>query len=1420
MSGGATNLEQTLASLRSDSNVQFAEPDNIVTVNETPNDPYFSSYGSWGQAYDDLWGIKAINSSTAWDTSTGAGMVVAVVDTGLDYNHADITANVWTNPGEIAGNGIDDDKNGYIDDTRGWNFVANTNNPMDDNGHGTHVSGTIAATGENGIGVIGVAFHAQVMPVKAFDSTGASTDSILANAMAYAANNGADVINCSWGGEGTSQTLQEAVDYAYNLGAVIVAAAGNNSADASTFYPAAFWDVITVSALDSNKTLASFSNFGTKVDVAAPGVGILSLRASGTDLGTVVGDDYLVLNGTSMAAPHVSGTAALILAANPGYSNEDVRQAMRVSATDIGDTGFDSLYGYGLVNASGAAKVANVLEAKIQSPSSGESVTGTLSITGVARGTGFASYKLEYGSGQLPGAWTTLQTGTSPVSGTLGSLDCSLLPDGLYSLRLTAYDSGNRAFIDQVNFSVRYVSITSPLQPAVPIVAAVFKPGSPVGIIGTATGGSFQGFQIQWAEGQNPSSGWSSSGITLTGGGATPITQGLLGTWDTSGITQADYFTIRLTVTNSGFTSQTSTLIYLEPDLFSANWPQWLDSAPGTNSGVVPAEDASGNTTLAVMWPLYMNSTVQPRYRSFSPDGSTQSSVLLNDGGLLPPAFGHLYPEDGGESVMADGRSTIREVYANMSNFVFPFSQTVDFFFSPVILSDLEGNSSLDAITVGYQAWLNTAFLYAFRPDGTLLNSNFPVQLQNSGGVSLSPSVVVGDIDGDGKPEIIVEESLTYSTFDFRVFGNDGVARSWNNSVYSGQPGPMILADLDHNGKLEVIFSSPTSYGTPAAIHVLQPDGTERAGWPVSVPYSINNFAVGDLARNGNEQIVASDDIYTLYVLNSDGTPFSSAWPQVSPNWSSLSSPVIADVDGDGYPEILVIRGDEATVSGAAAQRTAPASVTTTSSGVRRVDVENTPGTASSTIYLTPKLLAIRRDGTISKSWLLLGMNGEQPFYQGRITVGDFNKDGITDIAVVSDLIQGGQTGGLLAEGVLTVLTTGSPVDPNGDDWPTIYLNAQNTAALRRVAKSTLSVASSATPSVFGQPVTISAAVASAAANSNTPTGSFNLYEGSTLLGSCVLVSGSCSVQLAALSTGTHKLSASYAGDSKFDIVSSTLSQTVSQASTSLSLTSSSNPVVAGQVLTLKVTLSVVAPGAGVPTGVATFYDGSSSIGTVTLDATGQALLTTTLSQGTHAISVAYGGDSSFLNSQSDVTSETVNAADFLLSATSSPVVHAGSSAGYTISVTPNPVPYNFEVTGFTCSGLPQASSCLFGPSSVTPGTNPGSVNLSISTTARTAAAMRPDVPPQSPVLATWFALSLIGLVGTVQLVRQEKVPVRPTLILLALTVVSGLWISCGGGSSGSSAVSGTPAGTYIITVTAIGNGVTRHTVNISMQVN
>jgi serine protease len=329
----ALSVDQAVAALRVRSGVAIAQPDYRVEIARTPDDPSFGS----------LWGLDNtgqgggtpsadIGAPVAWNTSTGTGhTIVAVIDTGVDYNHPDLAANMWRNSREIPGNGIDDDHNGYKDDVYGYDFANNDSNPMDDNGHGTHVSGTIGALGNNGIGVAGVDWHAKIMALKFLDSSGSGYLSNAVRALNYAVANGAKVVNASFGGGGYDAAMATAIANARAHGVIVVAAAGNDSAnnDTTPSYPANYPgdNLISVAATDRNDQLAYFSNYGrTTVDIAAPGQSIYS---------TLPGGRYGTYSGTSMATPHVTGAIALVWDAHPTWTYQQVIAAVLNTADRI-----------------------------------------------------------------------------------------------------------------------------------------------------------------------------------------------------------------------------------------------------------------------------------------------------------------------------------------------------------------------------------------------------------------------------------------------------------------------------------------------------------------------------------------------------------------------------------------------------------------------------------------------------------------------------------------------------------------------------------------------------------------------------------------------------------------------------------------------------------------------------------------------------------------------------------------------------------------------------------------------------------------------------------------------------------------------------------------------------------------------------
>ncbi len=311
----------TLDKLQDDPDVLYVEPNFLLKPCTVPNDLgskqwFLGNDGSYGTAGVD------IGAREAWDITKGShDIVVAVVDTGVDWDHPDLAANIWNNHDEIAGNGVDDDNNGYRDDVHGWDFYSNDSNPDDWDSHGTHVAGAIGAVGNNGQGVVGVNWDVRIMPLR-FMGGGSGSLSDAAAAIEYAVANGADVINASFGSYGYSYTLRDAIAEASDAGVLFVAAAGNedNDNDSYAFYPAGYDlpNVVSVASTNSSDRVSSFSNYGDQsVHVAAPGEDIYS---------TYAGGGYGWMSGTSMASPVVAGAAALALSADPTLSPADLKQ--------------------------------------------------------------------------------------------------------------------------------------------------------------------------------------------------------------------------------------------------------------------------------------------------------------------------------------------------------------------------------------------------------------------------------------------------------------------------------------------------------------------------------------------------------------------------------------------------------------------------------------------------------------------------------------------------------------------------------------------------------------------------------------------------------------------------------------------------------------------------------------------------------------------------------------------------------------------------------------------------------------------------------------------------------------------------------------------------------------------------------------
>jgi subtilisin family serine protease len=517
-----------------DPNIEYAEPNYIYHTCAVPNDEYFDGQWSLNQISD-----CDIDAPEAWNIETGdSDIVIAIPDTGVDYNHPDLEGNIWINNDEIPDNGIDDDGNGFIDDIRGWDFFNDDNDPIDDYGHGTQCSGIASAVTNNSIGIAGVCWNCKIMTLKFLNSDGEGSPADAASAITYAVDNGADVISMSWGSTGKSTALEDALDYAYSKGVVLVAAAGNDNGN-SKFYPAGYDNVIAVAATDSDDEKTGFSNYGSWIDVAAPGIGIFSTRLS---------ENYGYMSGTSASCPHVTGLVGLILSKNPSFTEEEVRTIIHSTTDDVNS---DDYIGIGRINAYKAIMIDSTTVAKLGSSLDDAVGQETIYISGTANGTDFLNYTLFYGFGVYPSSWTKISNSSVPVDDNLlGTWNTTLVSEGLFTIKLivTAIDSGTRE--DRVIVNVDNAVISSPRE------NEIFEHG-PIEISGRAAGINFQYYDVEYANVNDPEVWY------LINHSTDEVIDNILAVWNITDFSNGEYI-LKLSVNNTHFVSTDIVNIFID----------------------------------------------------------------------------------------------------------------------------------------------------------------------------------------------------------------------------------------------------------------------------------------------------------------------------------------------------------------------------------------------------------------------------------------------------------------------------------------------------------------------------------------------------------------------------------------------------------------------------------------------------------------------------------------------------------------------------------------------------------------------------------------------------------------------------------------------------------------------------------------
>lgn len=887
----ATDLDAALRELRADPDVQYAVPNQLLRATYTPNDPLYASQ----------WAHQVTSAPSAWDVERGSkSVIVAVVDTGVDYTHEDLRASMLAacDGGCPSGKGYDFvDIDTALYESNGWQLLAGEdytgldNEPRDFNGHGTHCTGIVAAAGNNGIGVSGVAPGVSIMPVRAGFSVAVNQDEYgiletddVVNAIRYAADNGADVISMSFGGS-DSPAEKDAIAYASNLGVVLVAAAGNaGSSDRS--YPAAYDGVIAVAATGRNDSQAFYSNYGTWVDLAAPGgdqyqdsMILSTVPRTGGALADPSG--YRALQGTSMATPYVAGAAALVLSRDPTRTPAQVESVLKravdrpESTVYVGTGRIDLLKAVQYQPASGTIA--------IDGPAEGALVTGAnLPIVGSVQTSSATPYGVYVGAGLYPRNWTLVGTGTAPVThGVLANWDLSTVAnDATYTIEVEL------ATNDPAPLSERaHIVVSRTLHAGWPQSLDLFS------IIG-----------LGWAN--------------------TPTLA------DVDGDGRDDVF-IGSNEGVWGFKGDGSPL---------PGWPQRLSSGTATNmetpSPAVGDIDDDGQQEVVIglggVVAAWSASTGQPK-----PGFPVWIGGADGNDTLFPVLLADLDNDRKLEIVVGTGSLAggLHQLYVLSSNGApfksWPYTFDADhddnvLYYRTVGAFDVDGDGKKEVLAVSDNGTLHQPSLYVWSYDGALRKGyplEFPEGYSYYSRNGISP--VFADIDDDGQVEMglfLDEGNCIYHTGVLTYKHLDG-------SNVSGWPMPFMnqvvganasLADLDKDGKLETIFGTGGLCAGPFTVHAFRSDGTPVPGWPVQVPAPIESqVAVADIDDDGYPEVIAETINGQLHAWTHTGQVVPGFPKPVSPvglgfDATMRGCPAVGDVDGDGKAELVAATGSRA----------------------------------------------------------------------------------------------------------------------------------------------------------------------------------------------------------------------------------------------------------------------------------------------------------------------------------------------------------------------------------------------------------------------------------------------------------------------------------------------------------------------------
>ncbi len=928
-------------SLANDVDIEYVEPDYKV---ELFNDPLLSHQWALANTGQEYYGIDRIEGSyndtlmlkrgvpgadINWPDSAVAAtdrhqVVLAIIDTGIDYLHPDLAANIWTNDNEIPDNGLDDDFNGLIDDYYGYDFSGDESgvvefigdsDPRDQVGHGTHVAGIAAAVAGNGIGVAGVARNVRVMGIKMFPNAFAS---VVSPAIVYAVENGAAVINASWGTPYYSSIIKDAVKYADSAGVLVVAAAGN-SGESSVFYPAKIEEIITVGASNSADLVTGFSTYGDWIDLVAPGQDILSLRAAGTDLyesidepgSRIIDSIYYLADGTSMSAPHVCGAAAFILSLSAGLSTDSLKKLLTGTADDLVDPygdgdelpGWDIYSGYGRLNLGRAVSLLSGDYAEIEQPRFGSIESGLITFVGSAVSQSGEVYRLEVRPASL-GEWITIANSTANIIRQPLAEWNSSDYDGRTEVRLSiGLEITYHSEIRLVNNN--HVEIIYPQAGD-----TVFSAAS---IIGSASAPGFAGYKLSYYTDAAPAV------KNLIETSTKLVYREIIADWQVGPI-RPGTGTLRLSVTINGQVFEDEVHI-VTSSLIATGYPIDYGSRPNLSSTVGNVDyDPYPEIVTGSYDQITVNHYHEGTIDVLTPDFGTSfySAIALFD-----------LNDDGRDEIIAvTDQGVIVLTGAGDMLPGWPKSVSTGHMYNSLptpLVTDLDGDGDAEILFVNQggeiYCWHHNGASY-FNTTGGFFGTLYQGGRYRTFGGHYVPYLFAYDFDGDGYQDV----GVLFSSYGTRggiyllsgkngqaLYKDKGIKVQPRESIFGG-----LLADFDGDDVPEIAFTY--WYGGAdflMGVTICEADGTPLPGWPKHFeqktqwlsPYP----AAADLDADSLPELIcvfSAMDGAEVYVWHGDGTPFLESDFGANDGLlaavpTSLASPLVVDVDDDRQLEIV-----------------------------------------------------------------------------------------------------------------------------------------------------------------------------------------------------------------------------------------------------------------------------------------------------------------------------------------------------------------------------------------------------------------------------------------------------------------------------------------------------------------------------------